>query len=787
MSSPDFISAGSSTPRRLLATALGAIVAAPWASAGAADASPDAAAPQPDARDTRRLDSITVEGHYTPEPASPKFTAPLLDTPRAVTVVPQDLIDNMAATDLIDALRVVPGITFGAGEGGNPQGDRPYLRGFDAQSSVFVDGVRDVGAQSRETFDIEQIEVVRGPDSVYNGRSNGGGSINLVSKAPYAVDATRIGVGFGNAGYKRATVDANATLGANSAVRLNLMGHDAGVAGRDEVSSRRFGFAPSFTVGLSGPTRATFSFYHLDTDEVPDSGIPYLYSFRSIPAGVREVRPTDGGDSSAFYGLLDRDFRRTDTNIGTVEIVHEFDNDLTLRNTTRYGRSQQDYILTQPDDSQGNVVNGEVWRRVNTRAGNTVSAINQTDLSGSLHVGGMVNDFTAGLELANEKSTRDRYLVPYLDAATACGQLGPGAASYWNCTTLANPNPHDPWVPGSFVDGVFTPAQITRANDPIRTTANTQALYFLNTLHLDPRWLVNLGVRYDRFSTEAPVTWCPELPGTVCPRGYQGPHVTEDHRSTAGEWSWQGGVVWKPVEEASVYFSYATSATPPGSFLGEGSDTNPISKQDLDAEKSRNLELGVKWNVLGERLALSADVFETEKTNARQLDADGSYANIGKSRVRGLELSASGKLSDTWSVFAGYAWMKGKLLDGGYVGGQPNPLDGTPLANVPEHSFSLWTDWQVAPNISIGGGAFHVDEVAGSYRINPADGLVTEFGVPSYWRFDAMASWQASEHFALRLNLQNLADETYYTKAYPVHFVAQAPGRTAILSANLKF
>lgn len=786
MHSSPYITAGALRPKQLLATALGAAFFSGAAPVLAEDApaAPDAG---PVDKKAAELDTVSVEGSAIKQASSSKFTAPLLDTPRAVTILPETLINDMGAADLVDALRVVPGITFGAGEGGNPQGDRPYLRGYDAQNSVFVDGVRDVGAQSRETFNVQQIEVVKGPDSVYSGRSNGGGSINLVSKTAMAGNFTNVTAEVGSASYKRATVDTNVMIGDNAALRINVMGHDADIAGRDEVFNRRFGFAPSFTFGLNSPTSATLSFYHLNTTELPDSGIPYHYGMANLPAGVRVVRPDDGGDRNNFYGLVDRDFRKTNTDIGTLQLRHEFGNGMVLRNTTRYGRSRQDYILSQPDDSQGNVVNGMVWRRSNTRAGNTVSAINQTDLSGAFNVGTFRNDFNVGVELADEKSTRDSYVVPNIAAAVACGKLGVGSPSYYNCTSLYNPNPRDPWVPGTLdANGNFVPSPIRRANAPIRTTSDTQAIYALDTIHLNEQWLVNLGARYDRFSTAAPLTYCPGQPNQVCPRGYTGTTITERHRNDTNVWSWQAGLVWKPVEQGSVYFSYATSATPPGSFLGEGSDGNPISMQDLDPEKSRNLELGVKWE-FSSRLSVSADVFDTEKSNARQLDADGGYANIGKTRVRGVELSATGNITDTWNVFAGYAYMKSKLVDGGFTNGKPNPLNGTPLANTPQNSFSLWTTWQATSAISIGGGAFYVDDVAGSYRINAADGGITEYGVPSYWRFDAMANWKVNPRLSLRLNLQNLTDKTYYTKAYPVHFAAAAPGRTAVLSANLSF
>ena len=378
MSFSPYICTSQASPRRLLSSALGSVFisAAPSAFADA-NTPPDL----PDAGNARELDSVKVDGYAVSEPESSKFTAPLLDTPRSVTILPEALINDVGATDLVDALRLIPGITFGAGEGGNPQGDRPYLRGFDSQGSIFVDGVRDAGAQTRETFNIQQIEVVKGPDSVYSGRSNGGGSINLVTRAPVAEAFTQIGLGLGSADFRRATVDTNVLIGENAALRINAMGQDAGVAGRDAVNGRRFGFAPSMTFGLNSATSATLGFYHLNTNELPEAGIPYEYGFSQLPAGVRVVRPDDGGDSSNFYGLVDRDFREGNVNIGTLQISHDFGNGMKLGNTTRYGRAQQDYIVSQPDDSQGNVVNGEVWRRVNTRAGNTVSAINQTLIS----------------------------------------------------------------------------------------------------------------------------------------------------------------------------------------------------------------------------------------------------------------------------------------------------------------------------------------------------------------------------------------------------------------------
>src|SRR5690606_13018063 len=192
---------------------------------------------------------------------------------------------------LADVLRTVPGITLGAGEGGNPLGDRPFLRGIDSQNSTYLDGVRDIGAQSREVFAVESIEVTKGSDSTMGGRAGAGGSINLVSKTPQAERFVQASGSVGNADYKRATLDVNVPLNDFVGVRVAGMWHDQDVAGRDEIWSKRWGIAPSLTLGLTGPTQLTASFYHLETEELPEPGVPYTYTLGHAPAGVTQTGP----------------------------------------------------------------------------------------------------------------------------------------------------------------------------------------------------------------------------------------------------------------------------------------------------------------------------------------------------------------------------------------------------------------------------------------------------------------------------------------------------------------
>lgn len=724
---------------------------------------------------TSVVDEADSDGDYQVERAqSQKYTAPLIDTPRSVTVVPQQVLKDINALSLQDALRTVPGITMGAGEGGNPQGDRPFIRGFDAQGSTYIDGVRDTGAQTREIFAVESIEVSKGPNSAFGGRGSAGGSINLETKKARAGDFTNGGFTWGSDQTQRYTLDANREFLDNAAFRLNLMSHESNVAGRDAVNYDRWGVAPSLVFGLGTETRLNLDYYHLESNDLPDSGIPYGYSVGKTHTAASPDKPDDGGDSSNFYGLTDRDFRKTRTDIATIAIEHDLNDSLTVKNTLRHGSSMQDYILTQPDDSKGNVTNGTVWRRANTRVANTSTTTNQTDLFGEVFIAGFKNNFSTGIELDRETSDRSSYTVntdttPLTGSVTStCTPAMVGADSGYNCTSLSNPNPNDPWT-----------GSIARNYAGTDARSDTRALYAFDTLELDPQWLLNMGLRYDHFDTDTKTTSATQPI----------PFKAED---TSEFVTGQLGLVWKPAANGSVYVSYATSATPPGSMLGEGTDGNPLLtsatvKSDLQPEETANYELGTKWDLLEERLSLTAAVFRTEKDNTRVLVNTDTYENAGSTRVDGYELGASGKLTDKWQVFAGYSHLLSETVDGGLIntGTSAAPVyvdglyDGNELPNTPENSLSLWTTYELAPKLTVGGGAFYVDEVWG----NVANTLY----VDAYWRYDAMAAYQLTKNLDLQLNVQNLTNEVYYDKAYASHFANQAAGRTALLSTNFHF
>ncbi|MGO0789258.1 TonB-dependent receptor domain-containing protein [Herbaspirillum seropedicae] len=224
-----------------------------------------------------RVDAARESAYKSDYSASPKYTEPLVDTPQTLQILRRPLMAQQAATSLSDVLRNTPGVgAFFLGENGSTStGDTIYMRGFDATGVIFVDNVRDLGAVSRDVFNIEQVEVLKGQAGTDNGRGSPTGSINLVTKQPELVDAVTVSATYGSWNQKRATLDWNRILDADRglALRLNLMTQHSGVPGRHVVHNARDGFAPSLAFGLNTPTRIFFNYLHIQQDNVPDGGV----------------------------------------------------------------------------------------------------------------------------------------------------------------------------------------------------------------------------------------------------------------------------------------------------------------------------------------------------------------------------------------------------------------------------------------------------------------------------------------------------------------------------------
>ncbi|WP_340316774.1 TonB-dependent receptor [Rhizorhabdus argentea] len=848
MSSIDRQACGLNTPAFLALGCIGFIASAP---ALAQDSG------QP-AGGEKRLGGMTVtdtaideEGYKAERVESPKAVAPLLDTPRSIVVVDKQVIKDTGAATLVDALRTVPGITFGAAEGGNPIGDRPFIRGFDSQGSTYLDGVRDIGAQTREIFAVEQIQVVRGSDSTLGGRGSAGGSLNVISKLPER-ETFFAGTGsYGTDDYKRITGDVNYRLNDKIAFRVTGMWHDQDVAGRDAIYQKRWGIAPSVTIGMDGPTKLTLSYYHLDTDELPDSGLPFLYACSATicnaPLGSTITTPalgdvtTAGGVTghvgrSSFYGIRERDFRDSKTDQATMRIEHDFGNGIKIRNTSRFGHNYQAYSFTLPDDSLGNVFGttatntganvtsgGYVWTRSNNRYGYSDSIVNQSDIYGTLDTGSIKHSFAIGTELSWEKARRGTFVTRGFTNTAGNEILSTGStiSPRCNATTIAraycvslfDPQNRAAWINyASDTSNVVAPIVKSLPIAETQTDASTKAIYAFDSITLTEQLILNLGARYDRFESKV-------RPGQ--------PIAATDSFSLKRKddiFNYQVGLIFKPTANTSLYASYATAATPPNSLIGEGQEQNGLGTANtaqalaildsLKVEKTKSMEIGAKADLFGGGLSITGAVFQTKTRNARATSDAGTVVFIGERRIRGVELGFNGNITDDWNVFGGYTYLDAKVIDAGFTAltvaangpaaatsvAVPSAMTGKRFPQTAKHSFTLWTNYKVTEALSIGGGAFYSSRVYGGYgddrrASQTSAGVVTVTpitrtiarAVPSYWRFDARLGYKLNDNIDLAVNIQNLTDKTYFSQVYTSHYATIAAGRSAFATLSFKY
>lgn len=700
-------------------------------------------------KDALELDSAIIteqiDSEYQNKKASsPKFTAPLVDSPRTVNIIPEQLIKDRGATSLQDVLRSTPGVTLGSGEGGTPTGDRPFIRGYEASTDIFIDGMRDYARGSHETFNLESVEVIKGPSSAYTGRGGTGGSINLSTKKPKLDNFLDGTVGIGNGGQNRQTLDGNYMLSDTVAARLNLMRMGGDIPGRDHVEYDRWGIAPTISFGLGTPTRVTLSYAHIENKDTPDMGIPFnnKANDRNKPIKV---------DRNNFYGRQKVDFNKNVFDTATVDFEHDLNDSFTLRNATRYGTSLNHYLFTRP--SFDNCAAGDVgscatedgdlqFTRANrARYRKSESIINQTDVYGTFNTGTLEHSLTTGAEFSREE----------ISSKTMTASAAGDTDSFWNPSSNGRYDKSISYGP-KLKDGDI----------------KTMAYYVFDTVKLNEQWSLNGGVRYDKFKVSK---------NESISRGKVVPSASRED----GMWNYQAGVIFKPAKNGSIYLSYGTSSNPSGENLGQagGADgpASAASVNDLKPEKSGSWELGTKWDLLDEKLSLTAAVFETTKTDARSTDPfTGDVSLAGENRVRGIEFGATGSITDKWDIWAGYTYLDPKVKK--YRNGA-NVFDGKQIKFIAKNSATLWTTYKPIQDWTIGGGVSYV----GQRFVNDDNSLK----LPSHTLYDAMLGYQVSRNLEMQLNVNNISDTRVYDASHVGLFANVGQGRSYMLNANYSF
>ncbi|QNW97741.1 TonB-dependent siderophore receptor [Acinetobacter seifertii] len=706
------------------------------------------------------------------ESANSKLVAPLLDTPKSVSILSQKLIKDSNSNTLLEALRYEPGITLGAGEGGTPFTDMPYIRGYSAQSSVYVDGVRNSTSQNRDMFAIEQVEVIKGSSSALGGGGSVGGSINLIPKVAHEGDVYQGSVQGGTDNYRHIQLDANKDFGNGVAGRVVVMGHENEKAGSNNGAEyARAGIASSLAFGLDTATRGTLSYYYLRSNDEPDAGIPFL------PVGGKPIDVKQG----TYYGWKARDFDKRENHIGTFKLEQDLADDLTLSNTMSYTKSKSDYIYTNADDSKGNVTkNGTISRRALSRIVDTDGYSDQLALKGKFNTGALKHSFNTGAEWSYQQSNQGVYT--FTDASgttstvhnTSC-PVSSALSNGW-CTSVDNP-----------MNGAFTDT-LSSIKNQYTTRSRTVSLYALDSIEFNPQWLLNLGVRWDKFETER--KYNKNIYKTV---GGTNGNYSNDISIAAGQkfendsdyFSYQAGLVYKQTENGSIYASFATSANPVGVDQGDGADALSTSSQqanDLSPEKARTFEVGTKWDLFNNRANLTAAIFRTEKQNTRiAIDAN-TTTNAGESKVDGFEVGFNGKVTDKWEVSAGYSYLDSELTKAAY---NAVAQEGKPLPFVAKNSATLWSTYRVLPKLTLGAGAEYRDKVF--TNTNTGTTMLEDKYLPTYTIYNAMAKYDVNKNVNLQLNINNISDKRYFTSAHPAHYAFEGNGRNAVLAINFKY
>ena len=759
----------SSSASFLALSCVGSLISAP-ALAANADAAQDAPGGRSD---------IVVSGTLATEVESPKSTAPIVDTPQTVTVVSQEQLRQQNLLTLRDALTTIPGITFGAGEGGGGYGDSINLRGYSANNDLTVDGVRDSAQYSRtDPFNLQQIEVYNGANSVFNGSGSVGGTINLVSKIPFARNATTVQGAVGTDNYYRAAVDSNWRLNDLIAVRINAMYHENDVPGRDVESYQRWGVAPSITIGVDSDTSLTLAYIHQDDDNTPIYGVPFFLS------GVNDG-PLAGVDDSDYFGIVNLDEQKTKVDRLTATFRHAFSDNVSIRNLTRWQRVHQ-YSQTSAPQGVFCLANGlqPIGSSANATVGSACPAgqntpgfyypagprglvrdqvndliHNQTDLtvvSGAK--GGLFNTLVIGASYTQE------------DYSIENAQLlrSPGGAL---------PNPAQPPISLSNPNTVWTgPVNYVRTGNSYGDTRNL-AVYAFDTLEISPMFELNAGLRYESVRTvfRADTVTTPAT-GAVYVRG-------ADQTSDENLFSWRFGAVVHPIENVSLYAAYGNAKTPTSATVRAGCGL-PAAPGAADPcavapEKARTYEIGAKAELFDKKLLLTAALFRNERSNFRIPSNDPAQPNSlqvldGQSRVDGLALGVSGNVTPEWAIFANYTYLDSEVRQSvsdfcldtpGATGclnnaAIPDPQRGDRLIQTPKHSGSLFTTYAFPFGLQIGYGLTYQGKFATNQR-NLAQR--TQFMVDDFLIHRAFVSYDFKNGLVAQLNVSNFTNEDYYT------------------------
>ncbi|HLH36209.1 MAG TPA: TonB-dependent siderophore receptor [Alloacidobacterium sp.] len=732
-------------------------------------------------------DTVSVNASIADFVSMQKFPEPLIDTPQSVTVVPQFVMQDQGLSTLRDTLRNVPGISLAAGEAG-AQGDNLTIRGFTARNDIFLDGIRDFGSYYRDSFNFEQVEALEGPAGIQFGRGSTGGVVNQESKVPGSEKFVNVQTQFGTDLTRRLTADLNSPLEdvlGGTAFRANFMAEEAGVAGRDAAEVRRFGIAPSISIGLGTRTPATLSYEHLSEDDTPDYGLPWL--FNSVAPANRH----------SYFGFADENYLKTNDDILTFRVEHDFKPNLNVHTIARAANYPRKAQITEPQICSnaslsvpvGGVVSSLPTLSYNSAlscpytpqtAADQITQVNrnqiqvksvegilwdQVEMSSRFKIAGIHNDFVAGAEGGQEISNPIRYSYTINKKNTVPD------------TTLLNPNEEQPFSGTGYITSI------------VHTKSKSVGLYFIDAMKLGRLFELTGGVRWDRFDTDYNL-YQPTPPAGGTATAAVPPISRLDQQP-----SYRAAIVYKPSSHGSIYFDYGTSFNPAAESI---SLSVALSQDTAVPEENESYEAGAKWGFLNQRLLLEGAWFRTEKDNARETDPTNSNNIVaaGNQVVNGAQVSLVGRLPHGMDLVAGYAYLDSDVIFSRFF---PAAV-GYPLANVPKQTFNLFVTHRLPWRLNGGVGSNYVGSRTASSTVpyvstgfvpnpNGPGYVVTSVAmrqVPGYWVFSAMLKRPIGEKFEFQANVNNILNRFYIDLPHPSHLIPGA-GASALFGINFRF
>lgn len=659
------------------------------------------------AAQTATADTITVIGprsyRVTETSSATRTDTPLTDVPQSVTVVTEAEIRDRAAQNLADTVRYVPGVSFAQGEGNR---DTPIFRGNASTADMFVDGVRDDVQYYRDLYNIERVDVLRGSNGMIFGRGGGGGILNRVTRQANGQDIRSVTTQFSSEGGGRVSGDFGMAIDEMASFRVTGLYEDS-ESYRDDVTYERNGVNPTFLLQIDASTLLRVGYEYYDYEFVADRGVS---SFDGRPLNV---------DPSTFFGDPGRSPTTTTVNALNLHFEHEFNGGARISNHTRWGIYDKFYqnVFAGATSGGGANVAIEAYNQATDRN----SFFNQTDLTFDVSMGSIEHTILAGVEFGRQITGNFRS-TGYFTA------ISPTATSI----TVPVSNPR-------YTGPIEFRQSATDADN--HGTATQYAAFLQDQIELSPHWQAVIGVRYDRFESELS-------------NNRTGARFSAEDNL----WSPRVGLIFKPVENASIYASYSQTFVPrAGEQLASLSATNAA----LDPEEWENLELGAKWDITPS-LSLTGAVYQLQRTNVAVTDPLNATQLIlvDGQEVQGYEIGLSGEITDNWHVVGGYAYQDSEIL----TNQSATIRAGARLAQTPEQSFSLWNRYDFTTSFGAGLGVIYVGERFATVEnlATPARNVVLE----DYTRVDAAAYWNINDNLRVQLNVENVLDEAYFINAH---------------------